>query len=184
MKFIKLYSALFLVFATLVLGAGNADAKGDDFEMTNLDVGAEILYQDIKKYEFMLNDDWQFGNLSKVPLEKEIYSWIAFSSVNNSDVYIVAEINQSGYVERVHIWSYDLNTDVNDLGRVVKAVTSGIGLSDDELSYLYKNSGMLRGMRSMAGVVWCKNLNKSIALLGKRLLDGRLEFILQPVIVH
>ena len=50
MKFIKLYSALFLVFATLVLGAGNADAKGDDFEMTNLDVGAEILYQDIQKY--------------------------------------------------------------------------------------------------------------------------------------
>lgn len=55
MKFIKLYSALFLVFATLVLGAGNADAKGDDFEMTNLDVGAEILYQDIKKGHSVLN---------------------------------------------------------------------------------------------------------------------------------
>ena len=73
MKFIKLYSALFLVFATLVLGAGNADAKGDDFEMTNLDVGAEILYQDIKKREFMLNGDWQFGNLMKLNTEKEMY---------------------------------------------------------------------------------------------------------------
>ena len=36
----------------------------------------------------------------------------------------------------------------------------------------------------MAGVVWCKNLNKSILLLTERLLDGRLEFIIQPVIVH
>ena len=101
MKFIKLYSALFLVFATLVLGPGNADAKGDDFEMTNLDVGAEILYQDIKKYEFMLNDDWQFGNLSKVPLEKEIYSWIAFSSVNNSDI-----VNNGWHIYLKDICSY------------------------------------------------------------------------------
>ena len=93
-------------------------------------------------------------------------------------------VNPRGYVEQVDICNYDLNTDVKDLGRVFEAVASGIGLSDDELSYLYKNSEMMRDMRSRAGVVWCKNLNKSIALLGKRLLDGRLEFILQPVIVH
>lgn len=184
MKFIKLYSALFLVFATLVLGAGNADAKGDDFEMTNLDVGAEILYQDIKKREFMLNGDWQFGNLMKLNTEKEMYFWAAFSSLTNSYVSIIAVVNTRGYVEQVDICNYDLNTDVKDLGRVFEAVASGIGLSDDELSYLYKNSEMMRDMRSRAGVVWCKNLNKSIALLGKRLLDGRLEFILQPVIVH
>lgn len=184
MKFIRPFSVLFLVFAILVFSVGNADAKGDDFEMTNLDVGAEILYQDIKKYEFMLNDDWQFGNLIKLNTEKEMYSWVAFSSLSNSDVYIIALVNQSGYVEQIDIWSYDLNTDVNDLGRVVKAITSGIGLSDDELSYLYTNSRMLRGMRSVAGVVWCKNLNKSILLLGERLLDGRLEYIIQPVIVH